>query len=33
MREFNLTSVKGRRIYDMGIRCYAPSLSYFYDKW
>ena len=33
MREFNLSTARGRRIYDMGNRCYAPSLSYLYDKW
>lgn len=32
MRELKLTSSKGRKIYGIGMRCNAPSLSYLYDK-
>lgn len=33
MIELNFSSAKGKKIYEMGCKCYAPSLSYLYDNW
>lgn len=32
MKEYNLSSARGKQIYEMGNRCYAPLLSYLYDN-
>lgn len=33
MREYKLSTSRGRQIYDMGSRCCWPNLCNLYDKW
>ena len=32
MKKYNLSSARGKQIYEMGNKCYAPTLSYLYDN-
>ena len=33
MREYNLSSSKGKKIYEMGCHCYKQTLRDMYNKW
>lgn len=33
MREYNLSSSRGKKLYDMGITCCWSSLHNLYDRW
>ena len=33
MREYKLSTARGKQIYDMGVKCCWSSLSNLYDKW
>ena len=33
MREYNLSTARGKQLYDMGCRCCWSSLNNLYEKW
>lgn len=33
MREYNLSTARGKQLYNMGVRCCWPSLDNLYEKW
>ena len=33
MREYNLSTARGKQLYDMGIRSCSASMHHLYEKW